>query len=324
MKTTLSIAGLSVEPGHKARGMLEVTKRPTGQPIFIPIFLINGIDDGPIILFDAGIHGDEYEGPEVIRQSFKEIDPKKMKGVWIGVPVVNVPAFETGTRANTTDHFNLNRICPGKLDGFLTEIIAYKFLTEIAFKVDYMVDFHSGGNIQMIAPMSIWREIGDAKTIEQGKRLALGSGTKYLWHGGGSWGGTASIECLKKNIPAITVELGGEGRCTEYYLNLTQKALYNIMKELGMIEGKPEVFDKRTLIQGTFMHCQVGGLFKPNVKMEDHVTKGTTIGEIIDVFGDVQQVIYAPEDGIVCSMRTFPLVQPGDWIIMLGTVQGTI
>lgn len=324
MKKTFNIAGLSVEPGKKERGMLEIAKRATGQPIFIPIFLINGIDDGPIILFDGGVHGDEFDGPEAIRQSFKEIDPKKIKGLWIGVPEVNVPAFENGTRTNIVDHLNLNRYMPGKPHGFLTEMIAYKFMTEIAYKADYVIDFHGGGNVFAIAPISVWREMGSAKTIEQAKRLAIATGTKYVWHGGAGWGGTVAQESVKKEIPSITVELGGEGRVSEYYLKLALKALYNIMKEMGMLEGKPEIPEKQILVEGAFMHCQVGGLFRSYVKLEDKLKKGEPIGEIINVFGDVQQVIEAPDDGIVSILRTFPLVQPGDQIVMLGSVKGTL
>lgn len=103
MPRTLKFRDILIEPGEKKKTYMAVTQTPGGQPLGFPLMVANGTKDGPILLVDGGAHGDEYESGEAIRAIWRDLDPGVLCGASVGVPVVNVPAFEAGRRAKR-DH----------------------------------------------------------------------------------------------------------------------------------------------------------------------------------------------------------------------------
>jgi len=87
----------------------------------IPMFVIKGIKPGKIIGVLGGVHGDEYEGPQAIRDLYDNLEPKQLTGTFLGVPHSNPSAFSAGTRVSLIDGLNLARIFPGNQNGSLTE-----------------------------------------------------------------------------------------------------------------------------------------------------------------------------------------------------------
>jgi predicted deacylase len=89
--------------------------RNDGSPVEVPVIVVNGAHDGPVVWLIGANHGDEYNGPAVI-----------------GVPVVNPLGFYSVSRTVTLDyeHFNFNRIWPGDPKGLLTQRIAHAIFTE--------------------------------------------------------------------------------------------------------------------------------------------------------------------------------------------------
>ena len=55
--------------------------------------------------------------------TLQAIDVKKLRGVVVAVLVMNVGAFEAGTRGDPLDTFSydMNRVYPGKATGYPTE-----------------------------------------------------------------------------------------------------------------------------------------------------------------------------------------------------------
>ena len=47
--------------------------------------IVAGKSDGPMLLVDGGIHGDEHEGPLVITTLARELDPNHMRGIFNGI-----------------------------------------------------------------------------------------------------------------------------------------------------------------------------------------------------------------------------------------------
>jgi len=80
-------------------------------------------------------------------------------------PVVNYSAFEAGQRVSAYDLANLNRNFPGKKNGFFTQRLAHVYFDQVVRKADYIIDLHGGGNIMALAPMAIYREIGDRRGV---------------------------------------------------------------------------------------------------------------------------------------------------------------
>ena len=65
----------------------------------------------------------------------------------------------------------------------------------------------------------------------------------------------------------------------------------------------------------SFINASTGGLFIPEVKHWEKLSKGDMIGRIIDpLSGKVLQDIESPVDGILFTIREYPIVDEGSLI----------
>ncbi len=105
------IAGAKISSGFKALE-IPLMKLPTGSSLSLPITVLNGIEDGPVVFLSAAIHGDELNGVEIVHQLLGAISAKTLRGTIIAVPVVNVLGFVNESRY-LPDGRDLNRHFPG-------------------------------------------------------------------------------------------------------------------------------------------------------------------------------------------------------------------
>lgn len=319
MANTLKFKDITIEPGEKRKEYLAVTQTPGGQPLGFPLMVVNGKADGPILLVHGAVHGDECESGEAIRKMWRRLDPETLAGTFVGVPIVNVPAFEAGSRCNPADGINMNRVFPGKLEGFLTEQLAYYYYNEILIKCDMVLDMHSGGIPLSISPTVVYRQMFSEELQKKSEELAYATGIDLVWRGGGKWRGSLNIEGMAAGKPTVTVEHGGEGRCLEEYVDAHHKVIDNVMKYYKMIPGEPDLPKERIIAPGSFGFAKKGGLYRNKKQIRDLVKKDEVIGTISDLFGDVVEEVKAPYDGIIVSQRTFPNIHAGDWTAFVGT-----
>lgn len=322
MAAGIEIADLKVRPGEKTRGYLPVAARGDSTSIRLPLLVANGLQEGPTLVVSGGVHGDEYEGPEAIRRVWRQLDPRQLKGILLSVPVVNVPAFEVGTRESPIDHLNMNRIFPGRQDGFISERIAHLFFHEVVLRADYFLDLHAGGKAFAMAPLVVYLEVGDEQFRAREFAFAKATGIDLLWKGTGGWA-SPHVEAAKRGIPAVLAEIGQEGRCSEPMVELATRTIMNLMNHIGMMEGTPEPAGERTIVRGTYMHAEAGGSFFPRTQLRQTVKRGDTVGVITDLFGDIVETVQAPCDGIICSIRTLPSIRPGEWTVFVGELVET-
>ena len=130
----VEIGTASAAPGEKSYGRLNVAKTMARFDVFIPVIIINGVEEGPTFIVSGAVHGDEILGSIAILKVAQNLDPAKLKGTFIGVPVTNVAAFEMLDRATFWDGKILNRVTPNK-DGTITEQLRYAFHNEIVNRV---------------------------------------------------------------------------------------------------------------------------------------------------------------------------------------------
>ena len=139
------VGGQRVGPGERRRLWLPLGHRPDGGPLGLPLVVVRGALPGPTLGVVAGVHGDEYEGPEALRRFLAGLDPARLRGTVVATPQANPPAFEAGQRTGAVDHLDLNRAFPGRPDGFLTQRIADLLVGEVVGPADALVDLHGGG-----------------------------------------------------------------------------------------------------------------------------------------------------------------------------------
>jgi len=312
MKTALQIGGVTAQPGSRASGFLRVANRADGSSINTPLILVNGKSDGPIVSVIAGVHGDEYESMLAASKFGWELNPQELKGAVIDVPIANMPAFDAGSRVSPIDHLNLNRVFPGREDGFITERIAFKITNEVIRGSQCFIDLHGGGNILGIGPLAEWCGEG-----AEGLKLAKAWGLELIWKSEPTRG-LSTTAALDLGAHASLVEIGGESRFNHVTVEMFLSGLRNVMKYLGLIEGQPKFLERYLLGDGDFISCDSGGFYISEKKVHEIVAKGATIGRVYDVFGKEIEVVKAPIDGVILSIRTYPKVSPGDWVVCIG------
>ena len=88
--TPLAILDRRVVPGTR----LQLEWRPPGgistAEIASPVIVSRGAMAGPVLCLAAGVHGDEINGVEIVRRLSHSVDPTRLSGTVIGVPIVNV------------------------------------------------------------------------------------------------------------------------------------------------------------------------------------------------------------------------------------------
>ncbi|HKJ20167.1 MAG TPA: succinylglutamate desuccinylase/aspartoacylase family protein, partial [Woeseiaceae bacterium] len=135
----LLLLGSEIAPGSSQRLAWSATELFEGVPVSTPVLVVNGSLPGPNLCLTAAVHGDELNGIEMVRRVLHDIDPDKLSGAVIGVPIVNVQGFRRGSRY-LPDRRDLNRYFPGNPNGSAAARIAYALFTNVIAHCDALVD----------------------------------------------------------------------------------------------------------------------------------------------------------------------------------------
>ena len=310
------------EPGTRAFGHVDVVNRPDGTMIRLPVIVVHGVEQGPTLVVGACCHGDEHEGTMSVIRLGQTIDPKKLKGTFIGVPVINTPAFHNMRRGNPYDLYvlDMNRIFPGRPDGFITERIANVFFEEIVSRADMLIDLHCGANILVLTEHVCYEQ---PDCLELAK--AVGGSWDILWKGAPFGSGTTMGGCARRGVPAIALEVGGAGGRFDHFEESIGKMVHgitNVMKHFKMLDGTVDTPKKHTVVELLQMPCNRGGIVvpEPDFALRKQVKKGDKLMSIIDFFGREVEEIKAPFDAIITGRRVYPVVHAGEWVVFLGKV----
>lgn len=306
----------SVERGTKRTGWMVVSRRPGGEAIGIPWMAVRGIREGPVLAVNGGVHGDEYDGSEAIRQLWSELTPERLEGTWIGVPVVNVPAYEAGNRFSPLDGLNLNRIFPGDGTPTISGMIARCYFREVVLKSNAVLDLHSGGN-----PLSMLPLVAFSQASEESLALARQTGVEVLWEMPPAWSGALCVAASAAGVPTVTPEIGNDGRLDPKAVARCREVIMSVMAAMGQVDqAAPRPPCRQQVVRGSFIPASVGGLFQPVVRLGESVARGRVVATIRDMFGAVVEEIRAPTDGLVCSYRTIPPILPGEQTVLVGEI----
>ena len=76
----LHLFGETILPGESKTISMEIAKLHTMNKLKVPIIIERSRIPGPIVLFSAGLHGDEINGTEIVRELIvKKINKPKNK-----------------------------------------------------------------------------------------------------------------------------------------------------------------------------------------------------------------------------------------------------
>ena len=295
---------------------LKIISDGLGNPISVPLIVARGKEDFPILGLTAAVHGNELNGIPVIQRLFTEIDVKELKGTIVGIPVVNIPSFNRRKR-RFNDGVDLNHIMPGKEDGNVSQVYAFRFVQRVVKHFDYLLDLHTA-SFGRVNSYYIRADMKHPIT----RKLALLQNAQIIVHNPPS-DGTLRGAAESLDIPAITLEVGNPNTFQKKLIRSGIAGIHNVLSYLEMTQDEIVVPDKEAVRckRSYWIYTDTGGLLTVTVNLTDLVKKGDLIATLRDVFGNLTREYYAPEDGIVIGKSISPVNQSGGRILHLGILQ---
>jgi len=303
--------GGRVEPGETAEFRYPVSETYLGDPIRIPVTIINGPRPGPTAFLSAAIHGDELNGIEVVREVAHEWDHSDICGTLVCLPVLNVQGFLAQERYLPIYERDLNRAFPGKQGSTSSNRIAYSIYHNFIEPCDFGLDFHTStrGRTNTFHVRADMDDQGAA-------RLARAFGTNLIMAGEGSEG-MLRREATEDGIPTITLEMGEAHRFERKLIDHALGGVRSVFAEYGIYPQETVRWPGwRTVIEGwnekTWLRADAGGLVEMHYDRGDLVREGEPICTITNPFKSDAVEVTAPFTGLLVGVLENPVVYPGN------------
>ncbi|MHC0444667.1 succinylglutamate desuccinylase [Flavobacterium sp. 3-218] len=295
---------------------------------YIPATLISGRHKGPTFTISAGIYGMGYSAIASLLQLRREIDPEKLSGSLIIIPIMNLESFYNRTPfVSPGDQLNLNLAFPGRPAGTITEVTADFITTGIFDATDIFLEMHGGGvNENLIAHACYYDNKEFQNQTLLAARLSEISGLSTVvsqpyTQASGQPARQAFKQAVRLGIPALSIAIGKLGSNEKTDILSAKNAVYRMMHELKMYENKKVAAAspvKHRYTKQVSVSSPGRGLFHSSFKAGGIVTKDEEIGYITDVFGRNVRIITAPLSGTILKKNMGLAVDDGEILFYIG------
>ncbi len=310
----ITIGEVKVGAGYRTQVDLPIADLSTRVPITMPVHVINGERDGPVLFVSAAIHGDEIVGVEIIRRIMKLAALRRLSGALIAIPIVNVPGFLNLSRY-LPDRRDLNRSFPGSSRGSLAARLANMFLDEILSNCTHGIDLHTGAVHRENYPQ-VRVEIENADALcmarEFGAPVVLNSSTRD---------GSLRAAATERNVPVIAYEAGEALRFDEPAIRTGVRGVVRVMESIGMVPARRRVDglgETKILSSSRWVRAPSSGVVRTRLSLGAEIEVGHVLGVISDPLGEEDVEIRSPLDGVIVGRTNLPLVHEGDALFHIG------
>ncbi len=307
------INDVEIAPGNTEKIEVNIAKLPSHSPIDISITVSRAKEDGPTLLLSGGLHGDEINGIEIVRRIIDQGLNVPERGTVICIPIINIYGFIHFSRY-VPDGKDVNRSFPGSNTGSLASRVAHYLMKNIIPKIDYGLDFHTGG-----ADRTNYPQLRGVMTDPVNRKLAKAFHAPFTLHS------AYRPKSLRKSAARygkkILVYEGGESaRFDEFSIQKGIEGTIRVMKHLDMIsrELPPPSHANIMIKKSSWVRAKTSGLFQTNVVYGEKVKKNSILGYITDPFGDFTIPVKSPAFGYVIGLNNNPILHQGDAILHIG------
>ena len=326
---SFAVGTASAERGKLVYGEIAV---PAGSDAAtaLPVAVIHGARPGPVVAFIAGSHGTEYASVVALARLVERIDPAKLAGTVVIMPLLNVASWEQMTvHVNPIDHKGMNSSYPGNPAGTQTERALDLVAKQVVERADVIVDLHGGDLDEDLRPYSYWTRTGNAAQDAAARDLVLAFGLDHVIvrdvdlaspTATRSLGGSA----LAKGKTAIVAEAGRSGLVLAPDVDALVNGCLNVLGAKKMIDRalKP-VASPVYISAGSRVQADKGGMFFATVARDARVTAGQVIGTTTDYLGRKTGDLKAPIAGLVTFIRGVPSMWPGATLVNVAEILPT-
>ncbi len=303
--------GGTIEPGETANIRYTISETYLGDPVRIPVTLINGEHPGPTAGLVAAAHGDELNGIEVVRTVAHEWAHDDLQGTIVCLPVLNVLGFLAQQRYLPILDRDLNRSFPGSESGTSAQRMADRIYSTFIESCDFVLDFHTStrGRNNMLHVRA------DTET-EETDRIARAFSSHVIIHSEGP-SGSLRREATDDGIPTVTIEMGEAHRFQRGLITRALHGVESVFAEHGMRPSEAVEWPGwRTVIKGdlekTWIRADSGGIVDMHHERGSLVHEGDTVCRITNPFMTENDTVEAPFTGVLVGVLENPVVYPGN------------
>jgi predicted deacylase len=303
-------SGGMVEPGERANVRYTISETYLGEPVRVPVTIVNGAKPGPCVFLTAAAHGDELNGIEVVREVAHEWEHDDLRGTLVCLPVLNVPAFIAQERYLPIYDRDLNRSFPGSPDSTSAKRMAHTLFTNFIEPCDLGLDFHTStrGRTNML-------HVRADMTDEPVARLARSFASNVIIDGEGPEG-SLRHEASAVGTPTITIEMGEAHRFQRGLIDQALLGVESVFAEYGVRPSRAVNWPGwRTIIESsekTWLRADVGGIVEMHFERGDIVEADVPICTVTNPFKEESAPVLAPFTGLLVGVLENPVVYPGN------------
>lgn len=272
---------------------------------------------GPRICIVTGTHGDELEGQYVcylIAKMVKE-KPQCLSGTIDIYPALNPLGIDSMQRGVPAFDLDMNRIFPGHPQGSMIEKVANDIYTDLS-GADMVIDIHASNIFLREIPQVRISEMTADRLVPYAQLM----GIDFIWvHQAATvLESTLAHSLNSTGTPCLVAEMGVGGRINRPMCQHLADGIQNLMHHLGIWSEAPdpERIGQSVVCQGAdavaFINASTSGVFVTGIHNDVNVSAGQSIGQIISpLTGDVLSDVTAPCDGLLFTIRAYPMVYEG-------------
>jgi len=301
---------------------------------WVPVTTIHGAKPGKVVAILSGAHGTEYTSIIAAQGVASRIDPAKLNGSVIIVPLINRASFERmRVHMNPVDEKSMNGNYPGKATGTQTERVLDAIARDVIAKADVVVDLHNGDIDENLRPYSYWTRTGNAGQDSAALALCRAMGLDHVIVRNVDLANPASTRsasgyALSLGKVAVVAEAGRWARTDVADVRMLEDGILGVLGQLGMLQrAKPAVLRVTWLGEDARVRTDSNVVWTATVDRGVRVKRGQVIGYTSDYWGRKIGDVTAPKDGMVTFIRSVPsawagatlatiadvLEHPGEW-----------
>ncbi|MDJ0949378.1 MAG: succinylglutamate desuccinylase/aspartoacylase family protein [Alphaproteobacteria bacterium] len=319
MRPAITIGGIEIGAGQNRTVDIPITDLSTHTPINMPVRVIHGRKDGPVLLVCAAIHGDEINGVEIIRRLMRLSAVRRVRGTLIAVPIVNVFGFLSNSRY-LPDRRDLNRSFPGRASGSLAARLAGLFMQEIVSKSTHGIDLHTAA-----AHRDNYPQIRGNLDDPELEKMARAFGVPVLINAEFREGSLRSA-AADIGVPVLVYEGGEALRFDEVVIRSGVNGVVRCMRAIGMLrpsKSRKKAIKSAIVRSSMWVRAPQSGVLRAVIPLGRPVESGTLLGLITDPFGRNELEVKASSSGVLIGRTNLPLVHEGDALFHIGRLEGT-
>ncbi len=278
---------------------------------------------GKRICIVTGIHGDELEGQYVCYELLRRLNlqPNELHGQVEIYPAINPLGVDSVTRGIPTFDLDMNRIFPGSPNGHMVENVAHQVVEDLR-GADLVIDIHSSNIYLYEVPQARISNLYADKLYPMAEKLNL----DFIWTHDAATVLEATIAHSLNSIgtPTVVVEMGIGMKITREYGDRLVDGILNLLSEMNVWTGnKPDSVSKPIDSKNgkvSFINASRSGIIISAIPHGTRVKKGDTICLLVNSLeGTIQEEVKSPVDGLVFTVRSYPIVYEGSLIARIFT-----